>query len=144
EVVHGLCLPLLQQVVMTVSLIEELVRTVGLQLVERFNLSSGDHFDGLPVEVDVTGISRTVLAKDGVDDGLTVQVGIGNKVGSGGGGRPSEVVGVVHDHIAFLAGLGGNENHTESTTRTVDRCRSRVFQDGYAFNVVGVNARNVA
>ena len=53
---------------------------------------------------------------------------------------PSEVVAVVHSHtVALLALLGGDENHTEGCTGTVDRGRCCILEHRYRGDVLAVD-----
>ena len=55
-----------------------------------------------------------------------------------------EVVGVSNRNLVRLVcALGSNENHTESSTGTIDRGRSGILQDGDALNILGVQVRNI-
>src|SRR5690606_24179335 len=110
---------------------------------KRFDLSVRDHFNRLPIEIVVVRIACSIVAEDGGVNRLSVQVGIGDKIGPGRWRSPTVVVGVIDHHISFFSCPGGNEDYAEGTACTIDSSRRRVFKHGYAFHIIGVHAGNV-
>ena len=65
-------------------------------------------------------------------------------VGQGGCLAPSEVVVVLHLHVILdVGGLGGDQDHTEGCTRTVDRGRSSILEDADALDIGSVQVTQV-
>ena len=57
---------------------------------------------------------------------------------------PTEVVVVVDLRLACLTVLGGNQNHTERRTRTIDRRSRSIFQHGDILYILRVDGVEVA
>ena len=109
-----------------------------------FLLPAGSHFDEVvAVEVHTEELGSVTGTVVGLGHGGHL-LDHGRIVRQVGSLAPAEVVVVAHLHaVAGLSALGGDQHHTESSARTVDRGGGGILQDGDRCDVLRVEVGQV-